>query len=64
MRAKYQGNHIDHSGVSSDEEQECNLYSIGFGNGSRLDLLRAQLADEVVLGLLQSLVSQTGKVVK
>jgi hypothetical protein len=54
-RSTYKGNHVHHSGIACDKEQESNLDSIGLFDISRLDLLSAELADDIILRLYETL---------
>lgn len=58
----HQSNHVDHGGVASYKKQECHLHSVGHLEVACLDMLRNQLADQVVLGLLKALVAELAKI--
>ena len=60
--ATHQGDHVHHGRVAGHEQQECHLYGVGHVEVALLDLLRHQLADQVVLGLLVALVGEFGEV--
>ena len=54
--------HVDHGRVPGDEKQEGKLYGVRLLNYARVDLLRRQLADEVILGLGAAFVDQFAEV--
>lgn len=62
--ATYQVDHVHHGRVSCDEQEERNLHGVLLAEGPLAQLLHAELADEVVLGLLRARVYEAGEVVE
>ena len=60
----YQVDHVYHSRVAGDEQEERNLHRVRFGEGPLAQLLYAKLADEVVLWLLGARVHETAEIVE
>jgi hypothetical protein len=60
--ATHQGNHVHHGRIAGHKQQECHLHGVGHVEVALLDLLRHQLADQVVLGLLVALVGEFSEV--
>lgn len=54
-RIAYQGYHVDHGSVAGDQKQESNLDSVGLVDISRLDLLSAELTDDIILRFYETL---------
>ena len=57
-------NHVHHSSVASDEEEEGDLHRLGLVEVAGLDLFDGELGDDVVLGGGEALVDERGHVVE
>ena len=58
----YEVNHVHHCRVAGDEQEEGNLHGVRLAKIPLVNLLHAELADQVVLGLLGAGVYKTSEV--